>query len=198
MRKSKTQKVVLLSMLASIAFVLMFFVIPMPFLSFLKLDFSDIPILVGTFMYGMGGGVVVAFVRSLLHFIITGGDLVNLIGDTASFFASLAFVLPIYLFYKKEKNVKGLLKGAIAGTLSLTVVMSLANYFVLTPIYIKVLGFDYGMPIQKMVLFGILPFNLIKGVSVSVVFMLVQGKLLGWLNSKMHVKEVPKETTIKK
>ena len=38
----------------------------------LKIDFSDIPILLGMFLYGPLAGVITAFVRSLLHLFLTG------------------------------------------------------------------------------------------------------------------------------
>lgn len=62
---NKVQKMVSIAMLAAIGTVLQFVAFPiMPAFSFLKIDFSDIPILLGMFLYGPLAGVITAFVRS--------------------------------------------------------------------------------------------------------------------------------------
>lgn len=69
---NKVQKMVSIAMLAAIGTVLQFVAFPiMPAFSFLKIDFSDIPILLGMFLYGPLAGVITAFVRSLLHLFLT-------------------------------------------------------------------------------------------------------------------------------
>ena len=69
---NKVQKMVSIAMLAAIGTVLQFVAFPiMPAFSFLKIDFSDIPILLGMFLYGPLAGVITAFVRSLLHLFFT-------------------------------------------------------------------------------------------------------------------------------
>ena len=69
----------------------------------LKIDFSDIPILLGMFLYGPLAGVITAFVRSLLHLFLTGLAPQNMVGDFASFLASSIFTLPIFISLVKEK-----------------------------------------------------------------------------------------------
>ncbi|MGY3765192.1 ECF transporter S component [Vagococcus vulneris] len=187
MRKSKTEKMVVIAVLSAMAYVLMLISFPViPVFSWLKVDFSDIPVLIGTFIYGPLGGIATAFIRSGLHFITTGGDLPNLIGDTTAFVASVVFLLPIYKSAQVGKTGKNLIIGMISSTLLLTVFMAVANYFVITPLYLNLLGMDFGMPIATMVLYGIIPFNLIKGVMVSVVFAVVYKKVLPILERRVH------------
>lgn len=169
-------------MLAAFATILISFGFPIiPGVTFLKVDFSDIPVLVGMFLYGPVGGIMIAFIRSLLHYIQTGGDAGYPIGDTASFIASIAYTLPIYLIMKsKIHDTKNIIFANVIGTASLTVVLSFVNYFLLLPLYLKVLNFSVG-PISDYLLMGVVPFNIIKGAIVSTVFILLFAKLKTWL-----------------
>ncbi len=64
----------------------------------MKLDFSDIPILLAFFILGPLGGLQVAFLRSLLYFMISGPSLPQLIG------VSLSFVAKFHCKGKKKQN----------------------------------------------------------------------------------------------
>lgn len=182
MQTSNTKKTVGIAMLAAIATILISFGFPIiPGVTFLKVDFSDIPVLIGMFLYGPVGGVMVAFIRSLLHYIQTGGDAGYPIGDTASFIASVAYTLPIYLIMQvKIHDTKNIVFANVIGTASLTVVLSFVNYLFLLPLYLKVLNFSVG-PIREYLLMGVIPFNIIKGAIVSTVFILLFAKLKTWL-----------------
>ena len=189
MQKSNTKKMVGIAMLAALATILISFGFPIiPGVSFLKVDFSDIPVLIGMFLYGPVGGTMVAFIRSLLHYIQTGGDAGYPIGDTASFIASVAYTLPIYLIMKsKVNNTKTIIFANIVGSLSLAVILSLVNYFFLLPLYLKVLNFSVG-PIRDYILMGVIPFNIIKGAIVSTVFIMLYAKLKTWLQRNQLTK----------
>ncbi|EMW6316598.1 ECF transporter S component [Enterococcus faecalis] len=187
---NKVQKMVSIAMLAAIGTVLQFVAFPiMPAFSFLKIDFSDIPILLGMFLYGPLAGVITAFVRSLLHLFLTGLAPQNMVGDFASFLASSIFTLPIFYFFGKKKNIRtNRILGLVSGILALTIFMSIANYFVITPIYLQLYGVTtqqfLGTSLASYVAIGIVPFNLIKGLLVSGVFLVLHAKLLPWLSKK--------------
>lgn len=189
MQTSNTKKMVGIAMLAALATILISFGFPIiPGVSFLKVDFSDIPVLIGMFLYGPVGGTMVAFIRSLLHYIQTGGDAGYPIGDTASFIASVAYTLPIYLIMKsKVNNTKTIIFANIVGSLSLAVILTLVNYFFLLPLYLKVLNFSVG-PIRDYILMGVIPFNIIKGAIVSTVFIMLYAKLKTWLQRNQLTK----------
>ncbi|MGO1724356.1 MAG: ECF transporter S component [Lactobacillus delbrueckii] len=132
------------AMIGAIAFVVMKFEFPiMPGVSFLKMDFSDIIVVITTFIFGIGGGVAVAAIKCLLSLIFAGFALPSLVGELAALLASMAFALPFYFLagsVKEEdrKSLKGYLLpalGLLLGVLSLTVVMALTNQFLLTPVY---------------------------------------------------------------
>ncbi len=163
----------------------------MPAFSFLKIDFSDIPVLISMFLFGPVAGLVTAFLRSILHLITTGFSPDNLVGDTASFLATAIFTLPIFYFFRKKTQVgKNKFLGVISGTIAMTIFMSVANYFVITPLYLMFLGLNanqmLGMPLANYVLIGIVPFNIIKGFIVSAAFLVLHAKLLPWLSRKQH------------
>lgn len=185
MKRSKTQKMVGVAMLAAIGYLLMFLAFPVvPAFSFMKVDFSDIPVLIGTYLFGPAAGIMTAFIRSVIHFITTGGDVANLIGDATSFVASVVFVMPIYFVTKKNRTKLSLITGLIVGTISLTVVMSIMNYFVVLPLYLKVINLNLGVAASQYVLIGVIPFNIVKGIIVSIIFIGVHAKLLPWLAKK--------------
>lgn len=190
------------AMIGAIAFVIMKFEFPvMPGVTFLKMDFSDVVVVISTFIFGPVGGCAVAFIKSFVSLLFSGFALPSLVGDLAAFLASMAFALPFYYIagsVKEEdrKSLKGYLLpilGLVVGTICLALVMSLANAFVLTPVYAytsvpqatsmhmnygQLLSFTEKVYLGKMLhipsmsgyIFGIIaPFNLIKGAINSVV-----------------------------
>ena len=202
MKNTRVQKMVAVAMFAAIGLVLQYFAFPiMPAFGFLKIDFSDIPVLISMFLFGPLAGVVTAFLRSILHLVTTGFSPDNLVGDAASFLATSIFTLPIFYFFRKKKNEgRNKFAGVISGTLAMTLFMSVANYFVITPLYLMFLGLNanqmLGMPLTNYVLIGIVPFNLIKGFIVSAAFLVLHVKLLPWLSRKQHKLE-QRHTVIK-
>ena len=71
---AKTTKLAVTAMLAALSAVLMFFEFPLGFIapSFYEFDFSEVPVLVGTFSMGPIAGVVIEFVKILVKFLIKG------------------------------------------------------------------------------------------------------------------------------
>ncbi|MDN6327582.1 MAG: ECF transporter S component, partial [Alkalibacterium sp.] len=183
MSNNKTQKLVGIAMLASIAWVVSMLSFPLlPGAPFLKVDFSDLAVLFGMYVYGPAAGVTIAFIRSLLSYVQKGGEMGFPIGDTAAFIASISFTLPIYLVIAKYGlTVKNKVISMVSSTLSLTVMMSILNWFFIAPAYMTVMGFDVG-PMRSYLLLAVMPFNLIKGVLVGLVFYVAFTKLKPWLD----------------
>ena len=86
------------AMLSSVAYVLMFIDFPIPFLipSFIQMDISELPALVGSFAMGPMCGILICLVKNLLHLFITttGG-----VGELSNFLLGIAFVLPAGIIY---------------------------------------------------------------------------------------------------
>ncbi|SUL68949.1 riboflavin transporter [Staphylococcus aureus] len=87
----QNKRLITISMLSAIAFVLTFIKFPIPFLPpYLTLDFSDVPSLLATFTFGPVAGIIVALVKNLLNYLFSMGDPV---GPFANFLAGASFLI---------------------------------------------------------------------------------------------------------
>ena len=189
MKNNKVQKMVSIALFASMGLVLQYVSFPiMPMFPFLKIDFSDIPVMLSMFLFGPVSGILTALIRSTLHLLTTGFSPSNMVGDVASFVATSAFTLPMYYFFKRGTATKEKVFGVSTGILSMSVIMSIANYFIITPLYLFFFHVSadnfLGMSLGSYVVIGIFPFNLIKGIIVSSVFLVLHAKLLPWLSKR--------------
>lgn len=191
MGASKIRIMTQVAMLAAISIVLMLVSFPLPFLAppFYKLDFSEIPVLVGAFTMGPLAGVAIEFIKILLNLVINGTTTAG-IGELANFIMGCSFIIPAAMIYKMNKTRKHAVIGMVAGTVLLVVVSCLVNAFILLPAYSAGLGIPMdtlvGMgtainpAITNVTMFAILavaPFNLLKGIVVSIVTFLIYKKL---------------------
>lgn len=180
-----TKKLTIVSILAAISLLLMRISVPIiPIVPYLRLDFSDIPILVGFFIFGISGGVQIAVVRSVLYFVLNGISIGSLIGVTSNLLATFSISLPLYYILKNQRGLVRYVIAILIATLSLTVVLSVANWSFITPLYIQLMGLKLSLPLNEVVIYGIVPFNLIKGFCVSFVFILILIHLGAWLKKK--------------
>lgn len=176
-----------MALFAGVAYVLMFVSVPIvPIVPYMKLDLSDLVVLLGMSLFGPAGAVLIAAVKELLYFVSTGLDIVNFIGVLTAFIADLAYILPISYVLKRRApgqpaTLKRQILAVITGTLTLTVVLSLANWWVITPLYLKVWGMSLGLPVNKLILLGVIPFNLLKGIILGILFILLSKRMAPWL-----------------
>ena len=190
-RVRRAQYVTVCGMLGAIAAVLYLFDFSVAFLApgFYKLDFSEVPVMVGAFYLGPVGGVVVELVKTLLKLAIRGTS-TAFVGELANFAVGCSFLLPascVYLFHKTKKSA---LIGSIAGTLCMTVFGTAFNAVYLLPKFAQLFGMPLdaiiGMgtavnpaidSITTLVIFAVAPLNLLKGGLVSVITMLIYKKI---------------------
>lgn len=140
---SNLANVIAYALIGTISFIIMEIAFPLPVTTFLKFDFSDVIITIGTFLFGVLPGLFIAVIRMLIDLIYKGFALPSIIGQLAALCASMSFALPFYLITKNisadEKNaVKRHLKpilGIVLGILAMTVVLATLNAFILTPFY---------------------------------------------------------------
>ncbi|MGG1662700.1 ECF transporter S component [Brevibacillus sp. NRS-1366] len=176
-RSRSTQRLVTIPMLAAVAFILQYLEVPIPLTpSFLKLDFSTLPALIGGLMYGPIAGIIIEVLKNTLHLLFKNTDGL-LIGELANVIAGASFILPAIYMQRLGLGKKGFLTGLALGTLLITIVMAIANAYVLLPAYAVL----YQMPIEQLlqmfnatsiwslVLVGIVPFNIFKGAVISLV-----------------------------
>ena len=119
---AKTTKLAVTAMLAALSAVLMFFEFPLGFIapSFYEFDFSEVPVLVGTFSMGPIAGVVIEFVKILVKFLIKGTSTGG-VGELANFLIGCSFILPAGFIYKYKKTRVGAIVGMLTGTVAMAV-----------------------------------------------------------------------------
>ena len=149
------------------------------------------------YVFGPLSGVAIAAIRSLLSYITSGGEAGFPIGDTTAFIGTLSLTLPIYYLIKNKRldKRKSILAGSIA-TVSLTITMSILNWLVVAPLYVRVMGFSVG-PMREYLTLSVIPFNLVKGALVSLIFFVVFYQIQDYLN-KLKNKNNPIDLNISK
>ncbi|MGN0818314.1 MAG: ECF transporter S component [Candidatus Coproplasma sp.] len=129
--------IAVLSAISTILYVLKF-PISAIFPSWLELNFSDIPALIGTFALGPLSGAIIVVVKILLELIFTGTSTM-FVGDLADIIMGCAFVVPAGLIYKNHRTFKGALVGLAVGSFCSTAVGILANWLILVPFYVEMM-----------------------------------------------------------
>ena len=94
---SETRKIALLGILSSIGAALMYIEIPITLFNFLRIDLSDVVVLVVFVTFGFKEGVMVAFVKSFIHFLFPGTNPTYGIGEIAAFIASVSYIGGYYI-----------------------------------------------------------------------------------------------------
>ena len=185
-RLNTARTVSYIAMFSAIAAVLMLIEIPLFFApSFYEIDLSEIPILICTFYLGPVAGVVCEFLKILLKLMIKGTSTAY-VGDFANFFVGCALVLPASIIYHAKKTRKMAIIGLITGTAVMTIFGSFFNAVYMLPKFSQLFGMPMdviiGMgtavngainSVSTLVLFAVVPFNLLKGVLVSFLTLLL-------------------------
>lgn len=175
----RVRKLVTLAILAALGSALMW--VEVPFIPPFKFDISDSTVIIATVLYGPLGGVAVALVKSIVHMlIISVGDFG--VGEMVAFVASMSYTLPFYytmLLLKKTVKNPLLLRiiPCVVGIASLTVLMYYFNIYVSFPLYS--LATNTPFTHKEIVAFStsFIPGNIIKGVGLSIVFLLLSFRL---------------------
>ena len=144
-----------------------------------KLDFSTVPVLLGGFSMGPLPGLAILLIKNLVSLTNTSSMGV---GELADFMTGAAILIPSALIYKRNRTLKGALTGLLWGILCMVAVGAIANYFIMIPFYVNVMH----MPLEtilsmiaqavpavdslpKLILLATSPFNLLKGVALSLI-----------------------------
>ena len=178
---------ILIAILGSISTVLMQFNFPLPALpGFLKIDFSEIPAVLAIMTMGPIAGISVELLKNVLHWFFSGSPTGVPVGEIANFTTGILFILPIYFIFNKFKSSKGLAAGLIAGTVAMAIGMSFLNYIVFLPMYTYFLNAPAvsGDALYTMIIAGILPFNIIKGVILMLITLLLFKSMDKWISQQ--------------
>ena len=179
-----TRNMVKISALGVISMILMFFDLSVWFAPpFLKLDISDMPSLIGAFAMGPMAGVVVQLLKNILHILIEGSSTGG-VGEISNFFVGSVLAYTAGFVYYKKKTLKKAVLGLAIGVILMSFFASLSNYFVIFPLYSKILPLDqiiamasnlnkYVVDYKTLIIYAVIPFNLLKGTVVSVITLLI-------------------------
>nr|WP_291234580.1 ECF transporter S component [Frisingicoccus sp.] len=176
-----TRELVTIGLFSALAYVLMLLESP-GYLGFLRIEFSDVPAILGGLGYGPAAGVFIELIKNLIKVLSTktiGA------GELSNFLVGSAFVIPLSIIYRKWKGKHKLLVGYVVSVISMCIAGMLVNYFITVPIYSNMfggmealIGFVGGMTpgflptidsMWKLIVIGITPFNVVKGTMMSVV-----------------------------
>lgn len=199
MRRSRTKSkfelstLLKIAILGAIAFIIMLVEFPLWFVpEFYQIDFSDIPALIGAFALGPVAGILIELIKNILNVALTG-SITGGIGEAANFIIGALFVGTAGVIYKKNKTRKSAIIGMALGTLFMAVVGSLSNYFIILPLYSKIMPIEtilnmaravnsVVVDMKTLVLYAVFPFNLLKGLVVSILTLPLYKRLSGVLN----------------
>ncbi|SFB37564.1 Riboflavin transporter FmnP [Acetitomaculum ruminis DSM 5522] len=171
-RSGKVRKLTMTAMLSALSAVLMFFSFNVPLMpSFIKMDLSELPALIGAFTMGPISGVAICLVKNLVNLTATttGG-----VGELCNFILGACFVLPAGLIYKVKKSKNLAIFGAFAGAVFMAVLSVPINYFVTYPIYTAFIPMETILAmyqaiypkvdnlLQALLIFN-MPFTFVKG-----------------------------------
>lgn len=205
----KTKYITICAMLGALAMLLHLFDFPIPFLApgFYKLDFSEIPVMIGAFYLGPVGGIIIELVKILLKLVIKGTS-TAFVGDLANFIVGCSFAVPASIVYHMKKTRKMAVAGLVTGTVTMTVFGSLFNGIYLIPAFSRL----YGLPldaivgmgtavnpaitsVNMLVLLAVAPLNLLKGVLISVPTMVLYKRISRLLHDTAQEHRIPKHGT---
>lgn len=187
------RRVSIIGICSAIAVVLHILDFPLLFLApdFYKLDFSEVPVLLGGFFLGPSAAVTIEGIKILLKLLFKGTS-TAFVGDFANFFVGCCFVLPATVWYHTHKSKNGAILGLALGTLVMTVIGTAFNAVYLLPKFAQL----YGIPMEVLIGMGtavhsgvtgvfsfvalcVAPLNLVKGAAVSLLTMLLYKRVAG-------------------
>ena len=185
---SVTRYLVSAAMLSAVAVVLQYIEFSIPIMpSFIKLDLSDLPSLIGAFAMGPLWGVAIAGIKNLIHLLVSqsGG-----VGELANFLMNAVFVAAAGLIYQYHRTRKGARAGSVIGAVIMALVSVPVNYFIVYPFYTACMpmeaiigayqviypGIQDGNLLQCLLVFN-LPFTFVKAMLSVVIVMLIYKRI---------------------
>lgn len=204
MKNRRLSRLIKVSLLSVIGFLLMYIELPIPlFPEFLKIDVSDLPALVGAFALGPIEGVVIELMKNILHGLFATKT--AFVGELANFIVGAVMVLTAGFIYKNNKSRKSAVFGLVVATVVMSIAAAICNYYVLLPLYEKVLHIPLAAIVQlsqkvnpaikdinTYIIWTIIPFNFIKGIFVSFITAAIYKSVSPILHEENVSKELAK------
>lgn len=172
-----------IAVLAALAAVLLLFNFPVFFAPvFYKVDFSDIPALIGGFSYGPLAAAMICFIKIVLNIIMEGGSETAFVGELSNLLISISFTVTCSYLYQKKKTKGGAVVSMVIGSAVMGLCGCVLNYYLIIPAYVTFMHFPLeaiiGMgtkifpsvkDLMSLIVYCTLPFNLFKAAVQSVV-----------------------------
>ncbi|MCO7176019.1 ECF transporter S component [Sporolactobacillus kofuensis] len=199
MKTLSLKKLVLISLLSTLGFLIMLIAFPIPmFPVFLTMDFSDLPAIIGALILGPGAGIAIEAIKNILHVLLSGSLTVVPIGELANFTAGSIFILVTWGFYRRKSSIRSLVTGMVTATVIMTLIMSVVNYYLIFPGYALFLGLSVNTAVGiaqsanhsihsllTLIVYGIMPFNLLKGVALTLIMIPVSTRLKQFIQRRL-------------
>ena len=194
--RTSARMIAMTGMLSAIAFILMYLQFNVPLMpSFIAMDLSELPALIGAFAMGPVQGVVICLVKNLLHLTrtSTGG-----VGELSNFILGAVFVFTAGMIYKKHKTKKAAIIGSLAGAVVMAVISVVTNYFIVYPVYTNFMPMEaiiaayqainphVNSLLDCLIIFN-LPFTFIKGMISVVITLFVYKRLSPIIKGTQHL-----------
>ena len=168
-QKTYIDRLVKLGMLTALSIILVYAIhFPIfPSAAFLEYDMADVPILIGTFLYGPWWGLALTAVVSLLQWLLVSPQSLW-VGAVMHFLATGSYVVAAGLIYQHNKTRTASLFGMALGALLQTLMM--------IPMNLIFTVHFFGVPREAVIALlpsAIIPFNAIKTVANSILTFLL-------------------------
>ena len=175
-RDLNIKQISMIALQSSITIILYFFLkINLPFFpGWLDIQVSEIPAIITSFIYGPYAGALIILIRFIFKL---PGSITAGVGEFADLLLGLTLVLISGIIYKRNRTLKGAIKGMALGIIASIVLACLLNYLVLIPAYIYIAGFSKEVLVKSLsyisfvnesnfmlcyIFIGVLPFNIFR------------------------------------
>lgn len=184
-----------ISIFSALSFILYLFPkFPLPFFpSFLEIQFSNLPAILGGFVLGPLGGALIVIVRFALK-LIFGLSSTAGVGETADLLLGLCVVLSSSFIYKYHKNKTGGIIALVCAVFVWTISSVFINYFINVPFFIKaycggdieglvvickpvIKGINKDNFLEYYTKYAVIPFNILLATVVSLITLFVYKRI---------------------
>ena len=185
-QRNGIDRLVKLGMLTALSIILVYAIhFPIfPSASFLEYDMADVPILIGTFLYGPWWGLALTGVVSVLQWLLVSPQSLW-VGAVMHFCATGSYVIAAGLIYRKNRTRKGALIGMAIGSVLQTLMM--------IPMNLIFTVHFFGVPKETVLALlptAIIPFNAIKTVANSLITFLLYKRVSKLFERKLLEKRI--------
>lgn len=193
------RNIVLIAMFSALAAVLETIQVAVPFAPpFYKLDFAELPVLIGGFAMGPAQAALIAIVKNLLKLLLNGTS-TYYVGELGNIIGSCMFSVPAALIYRRHKTKKTAMIALVVGVFCAVIGAVFVNCAITLPFYAKVafggieniiaMGTKINPAITNLytfALFAIIPFNIVKCGLNAIVTALVYKHVSAIIHSGIH------------